>query len=118
LTGRASYNAVAVVDTGAYCSVFPRRIARNLGFADADLVPERPLTVVGGQAVDAWAAPEQVHGQLRVDAPEGSSFWGPTFVLNVLFVDHEDSLLGRIDFFNTFDVVFSKNSPAIHIYYP
>jgi hypothetical protein len=109
---------VAVPDTGAYCSVFPLRIARRIGFTDADLVPQLPVTVVGGQDVDAFAPPEPVRAQIRVDAPGGSFFWGPTFALEVLFIDNEDSLLGRVDFFNTFNVVFSKNEPAMHIYYP
>jgi hypothetical protein len=49
--------------------------------------------------------------------PQGSSLWGPIFALDVLFVNHEDNLLGRVDFFETFDVVFANDGPAIHLYY-
>ena len=72
---------------------------------------------MGGQPVDAWAPPEIVYGQLSIDTPLGPSMWGPTVALEVLFVDHEDNLLGRVDFFNAFDVVFAKEGPAIHLYY-
>lgn len=108
---------MALPDTGAYCSVFPKRIAKSLGFKDSELASEKPVTVVGGQPVAAWSPPETVYAQIRADFPEGSSLWGPSFALEVLFIDHEDSLLGRVDFFNAFDVVFAKDGPALHVYY-
>jgi hypothetical protein len=43
---------------------------------------------------------------------------GPEFVLNALFVPHEDNLLGRVDFFNAFNVVFAPDGPTMHIYEP
>jgi hypothetical protein len=66
--------------------------------------------------VPAFSAPERIFGQLRVDEGNTTFLWGPEFVLNALFLQHEDTLLGRIDFFNAFNIVFSSDGPTMHIY--
>lgn len=111
-----STNVVALVDSGAYCSVFPLRVALALGFTREELTAEPDIDVVGGQAVPAFSAPERIYGQLRVDRDGSTFLWGPQFVLNALFVQYEDNLLGRIDFFNVFNVVFASEGPTMHIY--
>jgi hypothetical protein len=79
-------------------------------------VPELVRVHRRRSGVPAFSAPERIFGQLRVDRDRSTFLWGPEFVLNALFVQYEDNLLGRIDFFNVFNVVFASEGPTMHIY--
>jgi hypothetical protein len=87
-----------------------------LGFAREELVAAPEIEIAGGQTVAAFSPPEQVFGQVRVDQEDATYLWGPEFVLQARFVPHEDNLLGRVDFFNAFNIVFSAAGPTMHIY--
>ena len=64
LTARdRSSNVVALVDSGAYCSLFPLRVAYALGFSREELNAEPELDVVWGHPVPAFSAPERVFVQ-------------------------------------------------------
>jgi hypothetical protein len=96
--------------------VLSRRVAHALGFTSGELIAQPDIEVVGGQMVSAYSAPDVVLGQLRDDSGAATHLWGPEFVLDALFVAYEDILLGRVDFFNAFNVVFSPDGPTMHIY--
>lgn len=117
---RTAYNTYAVADTGATASVLPWTPAvYALGFSDAEMIQQPPIAVVGGDEVEAWAAPEPIHCQIRVDDGVNAPYlWGPEFVLQPVFIQSDDTLLGIDDFFTVFTVTFSKTELAMHIYWP
>ncbi|HSS53208.1 MAG TPA: hypothetical protein VLK79_01035 [Gaiellales bacterium] len=75
-----------------------------------------------GSSFNVWSWPGQLTGQVVAYAqqPDGTvdvQFWGPEFPLTPMFIDPDDILFGRADFFQAFVVSFAPGLPfgAFHL---
>jgi len=113
----------ALVDSGAYRSSFPLRIAHDLGIEQHELV-EDPAGGVGvGSHFRVWTTPVPIRAGIALfeSASDGTRQpWGPGFTLTPAFIEHEAFLLGRADFFRAFTVMFEETpvGPVFHIEAP
>jgi hypothetical protein len=100
----------ALVDSGAYRTTFPLKIAGDLGIRRDELI----LRSGGGRGVkshfDVWTSSLPIRAGVSMrDASTGAdSPWGPAFTLSPFFIDGGSFLLGRADFFSVFTVTFEE----------
>jgi hypothetical protein len=107
---------LAMVDSGAWRSSFPKQIAYGLGLTDADL----ELDPTGGSGVGSqfqfWTSLRPIRAGLAffTPNPDGSERpWGPGFDLSPAFTEHDAFLLGRADFFAAFSVTFDRDANGV-----
>lgn len=109
-----------MVDSGAARSMFPMPIAQRLGIGE-DLVQD----AVGARGVEevefpTWSYPPGVQAQIARIAqrsPHRLTSWGSPFTLEPAFCEKKPFLLGRQDFFATFQVAFApgRHHPTFSI---
>lgn len=108
-----------MVDSGAFRSCFPLRMARDLGVSD-DQLTEDPGGGFGvGARFRLWTATVPIRARIGLFEPEpnGSTRpWGPEFRLTPAFTEHEVSLLGRADFFRGFTITFAEEEDGSAFY--
>ncbi len=112
-TDEAQIGALAIVDSGASRSFFPKSIARLLGLDPAHLVQDvQDATGVEGGSFPTWSSTKQVMGQIfRIDPKQHhASPWGPQFPMDPAFAEKDVTLLGRSDFFPAFSIYFRTNA--------
>lgn len=107
-TGRK--NIAAIVDSGASRSYFALDVAEELGIR-ADLV-EGGRSVGLGSSFQTWRSQRPIKAQIIAVYPEpqGPTFVGPVIDLHPSFGEPQDSLLGRADFFQAFQITFRENA--------
>lgn len=110
----------AMVDSGAYRSVFPLQIATDLGLQPHELVEDPHGGFGVGSHFRAWTTtlPIRTGVALMEAAPDGTERpWGPGFNLSPIFTEHDSFLLGRADFFRVFTVTFEDRAggPVVHL---
>lgn len=109
--GERAVPVLAVVDSGAARSMFPLRVAQNLGVSlEQDAIGARG---VEGAGFSTWSAREAIIGQVvRIDpASQQASLWGKAFPMTPAFCEKDPFLLGRQDFFAAFPVQFMPGNP-------
>jgi hypothetical protein len=103
-----------MVDSGASTSSFPLGLATLLEIPFTQLVQGEDATGVGS-TFETWTCPTPITGQIiAYIQPPGQAkriptLWGPVFPLSPMFIQPDDILFGRADFFQAFTVSFELN---------
>lgn len=107
---------LAMVDSGAWRSIFPKQIAYDLGIRDDELT-EDPLGGGGvGSHFRVWMSSVPIRAGIGFfePNPDGTERpWGPGFDLEPAFTEHDAFLLGRADFFQAFTVMFDVDAAGV-----
>lgn len=99
---------VALVDSGADYSKFPKRWAYDLGLTEADLTLAKEESIVGdGRRVPTWTVGEPITGRIYKDL----NLYGPEIMLSCEFGDDVFPVFGRLDFFTAFSAVTFEQGP-------
>lgn len=118
--GTARKYIAAIVDSGASRSYFTLDVAEELGIKD-DL-EEFGESVGLGSKFQTWRSKRPIKAQIILNYPEpqGPTLVGPEFELDPSFGEPQDSLLGREDFFRTFEITFRENpaKPLLTLAWP
>jgi hypothetical protein len=110
-TEARTVSVLALLDSGAARSMFPRSVARMLGIED-ELVSD-PVGAVGveGAGFPTWSYPLGMAAQVMRTPPEDPSRsepWGTSVRMTPAFADKGVFLLGREDFFLGFTITFER----------
>lgn len=99
----------AYVDSGAARSYFPLEVADELGIRSE--LQQHGHSVGLGSRFETWKSPNPIMAQVvaTFPDPQGPTPTGPNIELDPLFGEPQDSLLGRADFFRTFQITFNEN---------
>ena len=113
---------LALVDSGAWTSIFPKQIAYDLGITDAELQLDPNPGQGVGSSFPIWTTSLAIRAGIAFHTPnpDGSERgWGPGFILKPAFTEHSNFLLGRADFFASFAITFETDlatgSPVFHL---
>jgi hypothetical protein len=111
-----SQEVIAIVDSGAPRSLFPRAVADKLGIADALVPCDRSGEGAGGDEFDLWECTERITAQV---IPQQGEVWGPVVMLDPAFSERGSFLLGVRDFFAAFTIEFdrSANPPKFWLHF-
>jgi hypothetical protein len=95
---------IAIVDSGAERSMFPKAYAAALGLQLVE-AEDKPHAL-DGTPIMAWRALDPLDARILAIFPKRAKHWGPTFDLRPFFTETSTSVLGRRDFFSRFTVTF------------
>lgn len=99
---------IAMVDSGAYRSFFPKSIAAGLGLENSLVEDPAGARGVEDEEFPTWSTSEQLVARIvRSDQEtQAEELWGPEISMNPAFADKPTFLLGREDFFAPFAITF------------
>ncbi len=104
-----------MVDSGASTTSLPIGVADALGVRESLVEGDEGTGV--GSSFKTWSSPVMITGQVIAYIPPSGggdaqpTLWGPVFPLSPMFIEPEDILFGRADFFQAFTVSFECRNP-------
>lgn len=106
-------DVLALVDSGAFRSCFPKQIGYELGITDEELTEDPNGGTGVGSRFRFWTTDVPIRAGVALfePAPDGSAQpWGPGFPLSPAFTETDAFLLGRADFFRAYQVTFEQGT--------
>lgn len=112
---------LAMVDSGAWRSIFPLSIAHDLGLEPHELREDPDGGAGVASTFRVWMPTLPIRAGIAFFELDANGYhvpWGPGFPLEPAFTEAESFLLGRADFFRSFAVTFEldgNGQPCFHL---